>query len=66
MLFQTINGIKTRGGTTLKSGFDEAHNATADVEATTRCFLELIRLKEFTREELDVDNDFVFCSGSDD
>ena len=24
--------------------FGEAHNATADVEATTRCFLELIRL----------------------
>mgnify|MGYP000542500734 CR=1 FL=1 len=31
--------------------FDEAHNATADVEATTRCFLELIRLREFTKEE---------------
>ena len=27
--------------------FGEAHNATADVEATTRCFLELIRRKEF-------------------
>ena len=25
-----------------KQKFDEAHNATADVEATTRCFLELI------------------------
>lgn len=25
-------------------GFDAAHNAAADVEATTRCFLELIRL----------------------
>ncbi|MGY8989194.1 MAG: PHP domain-containing protein, partial [Flavobacteriales bacterium] len=24
--------------------FDEAHNASADVEATTRCFLELVRL----------------------
>ena len=24
-------------------GFGEAHNATADVEATTRCFLELLR-----------------------
>ena len=38
--------------------FAEAHNATADVEATTRCFLELIRLREFTKEELDVDNDY--------
>ena len=34
--------------------FDEAHNATADVEATTRCFLELIRKQVFTAEELDV------------
>ncbi|MFY9241923.1 MAG: DNA polymerase III subunit alpha [Polaribacter sp.] len=38
--------------------FAEAHNATADVEATTRCFLELIRLREFTKEELDVDADY--------
>jgi DNA polymerase-3 subunit alpha len=28
-------------------GFGDAHNATADVEATTRCFLELIRIREF-------------------
>ncbi len=34
--------------------FAEAHNATADVEATTRCFLELIRRGVFTNEELDV------------
>ncbi|RTY91377.1 DNA polymerase III subunit alpha [Flavobacterium sp. GT3R68] len=34
--------------------FSEAHNATADVEATTRCFLELIRREVFTKEELDV------------
>ena len=34
--------------------FAEAHNATADVEATTRCFLELIRKEIFTKEELDV------------
>jgi len=34
--------------------FAEAHNATADVEATTRCFLELIRRDIFTKEELDV------------
>src|SRR5690606_31603041 len=34
--------------------FAEAHNATADVEATTRCFLELIRLGEYTKEQLDV------------
>jgi len=37
-----------------KIPFAEAHNATADVEATTRCFLELIRLEVFTKEELDV------------
>src|SRR5690554_4099475 len=34
--------------------FGEAHNATADVEATTRCFLELVRRKVYTAEELDV------------
>lgn len=34
--------------------FSEAHNATADVEATTRCFFELIRRETFTKEELDV------------
>ena len=34
--------------------FSEAHNATADVEATTRCFLELIRKDVFTKEQLDV------------
>ncbi len=38
--------------------FGEAHNATADVEATTRCFLELIRQRVFTREELAVNEDY--------
>lgn len=38
--------------------FAEAHNATADVEATTRCFLELIRREIFTKEELDVPADY--------
>ncbi len=38
--------------------FAEAHNATADVEATTRCFLELIRRDVFTKEELDVSPDY--------
>ncbi len=40
------------------AGFGDAHNATADVEATTRCFLELIRLREFTKEQLDVAADY--------
>jgi DNA polymerase-3 subunit alpha len=35
--------------------FSEAHNATADVEATTRCFLELVKKQVFTPQELDVD-----------
>ncbi|WP_028296640.1 DNA polymerase III subunit alpha [Olivibacter sitiensis] len=35
--------------------FAEAHNATADVEATTRCFLELVRREVFTKEELQVE-----------
>lgn len=38
--------------------FAEAHNATADVEATSRCFLELIRLEIFTAAELHVDADY--------
>jgi len=38
--------------------FKDAHNATADVEATTRCFLELVRRREFTQEQLDVQPDY--------
>lgn len=38
--------------------FGEAHNATADVEATTRCFLELVRRRLFTKEELEVQPDY--------
>ncbi len=38
--------------------FGEAHNATADVEATTRCFLELIRLRQFTAEQLNVSTEY--------
>jgi DNA polymerase III subunit alpha len=37
-----------------KVPFSEAHNATADVEATTRCFLELIKREVFTKDELEV------------
>ncbi|MGK0638478.1 DNA polymerase III subunit alpha [Schleiferia thermophila] len=32
--------------------FEEAHNATADVEATARVFFELIRRNHFTEEQL--------------
>ncbi|MEJ6754008.1 MAG: PHP domain-containing protein, partial [Flavobacteriales bacterium] len=38
--------------------FAEAHNASADVEATTRCFLELIRRKIYTATELGVDGTY--------
>ena len=41
-----------------KTPFAEAHNATADVEATARCFFELIRKAVFTKEELDVAPDY--------
>ena len=34
--------------------FEEAHNATADVEATTRCFLELLRRRQYNPEQLGV------------
>ncbi len=38
--------------------FAEAHNATADVEATTRCFLELVKREVFTPAELQVDTGY--------
>ncbi len=38
--------------------FAEAHNATADVEATTRCFFELIRTEVFTKQELQVEQEY--------
>ena len=38
--------------------FAEAHNATADVEATTRCFLELVKRQIFTQQELDVESGY--------
>ncbi len=40
-------------------GFGEAHNATADVEATTRCFFELLRQRIYTSEQLDVQPDYL-------
>ena len=39
--------------------FEEAHNASADVEATARCFLELIRIKSFKASELGVPADYL-------
>ena len=38
--------------------FSEAHNATADVEATTRCFLQLIKIESFKPEQLQVEKDY--------
>ncbi|MCT4624675.1 MAG: DNA polymerase III subunit alpha, partial [Schleiferiaceae bacterium] len=40
-------------------GFDEAHNAAFDVEATTRSFLELLRRGIFTPGQLNVTQDFL-------
>ncbi|MDA3891449.1 MAG: DNA polymerase III subunit alpha [Salinivirgaceae bacterium] len=34
--------------------FEEAHNAAADVEATTRCFLELVRVGAITARRLEM------------
>jgi DNA polymerase-3 subunit alpha len=42
-----------------KTPFAEAHNATADVEATTRCFLELVRLEKFSLQELQAPEDYL-------
>lgn len=38
-------------------GFDEAHNAAADVEATARCFLELLRLGVISQAKSQLDPD---------
>lgn len=38
--------------------FDEAHNAAADVSATARCFLELIRIGVITSKRLGKDDAF--------
>jgi len=38
--------------------FGEAHNATADVEATTRCFFELLRKGHYTQAQLLVDETY--------
>jgi len=39
--------------------FAEAHNATADVEATTRCFFELMRRGVFLPEELQQEEKYI-------
>jgi len=39
--------------------FAEAHNATADVEATTRCFFELLRRGVFSPEELQQEERYI-------
>ena len=39
--------------------FAEAHNATADVEATTRCFLELLRLGHYNAQELQQEDSYL-------
>jgi DNA polymerase-3 subunit alpha len=40
------------------ANFEEAHNAIADVVATTRCFLELIRINIITAARLKKDENF--------
>ena len=39
--------------------FAQAHNATADVEATTRCFLELLRTGNYSAAQLGVSADYL-------
>lgn len=39
--------------------FVDAHNATADVEATTRCFLELIRINHFEISKLKQNSNYL-------
>jgi DNA polymerase-3 subunit alpha len=42
-----------------QESFDEAHNATADVEATARCFFELIKLGHYPNEQLQQSIDYL-------
>jgi len=42
-----------------KTPFAEAHNATADVEATSRCFLELLRRGTYSTEQLQASTDYL-------
>ncbi|NRF39813.1 DNA polymerase III subunit alpha [Pedobacter sp. LMG 31643] len=39
--------------------FSEAHNATADVEATTRCFFQLLKIDAFRPEQLQADQSYI-------
>jgi len=39
--------------------FGEAHNATADVEATTRCFFELLRTGNYSSTQLQASPDYI-------
>ncbi len=41
------------------AAFNEAHNATADVEATTRCFFELLRTGGYSTEKLEAEPDYL-------
>ncbi|WP_053406334.1 DNA polymerase III subunit alpha [Persicobacter sp. CCB-QB2] len=40
-------------------GFAEAHNASADVEATARCFLEMVRIGLYSAERLGTTEDVI-------
>ncbi|PHR36714.1 MAG: DNA polymerase III subunit alpha [Fluviicola sp.] len=42
-----------------QQSFGEAHNATADVEATTRCFFELMRRGTFLPEQLQQEERYI-------
>lgn len=39
--------------------FGDAHNATADVEATTRCFFELIRIQNYMDSDFSLGDNYV-------
>lgn len=40
-----------------QTNFNEAHNASADVEATARCFFELIRLSVISKQKLEISDE---------
>ncbi len=54
--FPTLNELSLK---LFNQAVDNAHNASADVEATSRCFLELIRLGVFNAKALNSNEEYI-------
>lgn len=54
--YPTLNELSQK---LFNQSVDNAHNASADVEATSRCFLELLRIGVFTAKDLNSNDDYI-------